>query len=742
MLNRILLAFCLTAAELCSVAEAAWHVAPHNGAPALFRDSKPVSCVMFMPNSKALDSDYRDMSGVGVHLYNIGASWQHRCFPYWKQDGSFDPSFTEGRLSQCLRLDPDAVMMPRTYPAAPNWWRDTHTNELVRFAGIPDMTAYSSDVRLRSEGYVSEGWRESFASRTARDAITPYWRRMVRWLKGKYGERLMAIHVCNGPCGENFAWDEWFSFPLGKCPPPYSDVSEPMRGAFVKYLRTKYGNDVNRLRKAWHDASVTFESVHCPTKAERETLDPSGVWRDPGVSRLVPDYLEALHLTTAEMISHYCRVVKEETAGTVPTMVFYGYTQDEPWSCETDHRAISRLYACDSVDMYSAPHTYKRRKPGEDGGMRQYLASAALHGRFFIDEDDDLRYDATNIRYSSPTLSPADLEDAVHLVYREFGQTVTHGTGLWYMDLTGGDFRNPALVDAIGRMCKWGEVALRHSRAHKSEVAVVSNPQSEFYMGPRSTPANNVNLVAYTQQMGAFYSAGAPFDWYLAEDLDAVEKGDYKVVVLLDCQFMTPVQLAQVEALRKGGRTLLFFHAPAYVAEEGLSLARTEELTGFKMAIASGETPLKAVDKASGVTLGSDLTQRALFVPKTRETDTVYATGCGQLASRAVTVARNMGEWTSVHVAVPAVSPAALHAIYHAAGVHLYARPGVVMSANASWLMLHTSEAGTYHVDLPRSVRKVTEVTSEKVAGEHVRAFDWTLGRHRTAVFLLEDEFH
>ena len=69
--------------------------------------------------------------------------------------------------------------------------------------------------------------------------------------------------------------------------------------------------------------------------------------------------------------------------------------------------------------------------------------------------------------------------------------------------------------------------------------------------------------------MGAFYRAGAPFDWYLAEDLDAVLARNYKVVVFLDCQYMTETQRRQVEALKCNGRTLVFFHVPGYVSQTG-----------------------------------------------------------------------------------------------------------------------------------------------------------------------------
>ena len=729
-------ALVMSGATFC---RADWKVAPLNGAPALFHNGKPVPLVLYMPHAQAPDKDYLDVSKAGLHLYNVGASWHHYGNPYWRKDGSFSLAFTESRLDQILRLDANAAVMPRLYTTAPDWWREAHPEERIAFAGIPDMNAaVGQDVRLRGPGYRANGHRESFASLACREGVTPYYRKAVRRLYDKYGDALAGIHVAGGPCGEHFTWDEWFSFPLGQVPPPYGDVSEPMRQAFARYLRQKYADDVLRLRDAWQDASVTFENVRCPTKVERESYDATGVWRDPAVGRKIPDYHEALHATTVEMISHYSSIVKKETGGKVPTLVFYGYTQDEPWSSEADHRAPAKLYRCDSVNMYSAPHTYKRRKPGEDGGMRQYLASAALHGRLFIDEGDDNTHLELKKKNPDPRALAKDMDESVHLLYREFGQAVTHGVGLWYMDLMGGFFRDPILLDTMGRMHKWGEVALRHDRAHHSEVAIVSNPESEFYLGARSTTANNVNLVAYIQQMGAFYSAGAPFDWYLADDLEAVEKGGYKVVVLLDCQFLRPEQLTAVERLKNGGRTLVFFHAPAYAAERDLSLARTERTVGFKMEIVPGETPLQAIDKASGALLGSELRQKSLFLPIVQPTDKVFALGVSNLVDRPVVVRRDCGDWRSVHVAVPAISDTALHEIYREAGVHLYSDAGVVLSANKSWVMLHTRTAKDYRVSLPKTARKVTEITTEKTVGENISSFVWPLDKFRTAVFLVE----
>lgn len=69
------------------------------------------------------------------------------------------------------------------------------------------------------------------------------------------------------------------------------------------------------------------------------------------------------------------------------------------------------------------------------------------------------------------------LSDSLALLYREFGLNVTQGTGLWYMDLCHGNFRDPALVEAVGRARKWYGESLKHDRSHHSEVAVISQPE-------------------------------------------------------------------------------------------------------------------------------------------------------------------------------------------------------------------------------------------------------------------------
>ena len=630
-----------------------WRVAELNGAPGLYRDGKPVPAMMFW-QWEPQEQDTRDMSAAGMDIFAMFGSFPHYRNPYWRKDGSFGMDYQDAHIDNLLSWAPKASVLPRIFYTAPDWWSVANPGERHVYA-TPRKGAPA---------------RESFASLKCREELSPYYRRAVRHLMDRYGDHLMGIHVANGPCGEHFSWDVMLGG-AARSGSSWGDLSEPMRQAFVRYLRRKYGNDVARLRDAFKDPKAEFETVTLPGKDERGKTD--GGWRDPAKGRRVIDYLECCNEVTADMIDYYCGIVKDESKGALSTLAFYGYASDDEWVCENDHRGISKMYLSKNLDMLSAPHTYRRRRLGEDGASRQYLASAALHGKFFIDEGDDITHLEKLKKHPSSRYGASTMEESLALLYREFGMTVTHGTGLWYMDLTRGTFRDTKIVDAVGRMRKWAGVALRHDRSHHSEVAVISQPQSGFYTGQGGGFVGTVTQQLYVKQMGEFYRAGAPFDWYLAEDLDAVAKGGAKVVAFLDCQYLSDEQYALALKLKEQGRTLVFFHAPAYASQSSLSWDRVKRLTG-------GET---------------------------------YET-------------------------LKMKNAAELRDIYKAAGVHVYTDSDVVLSANSAWLMLHTREAGDYSISLPRKMRKITEITTEKVVAEDADRFVWKLPKHATAVFLLE----
>ena len=654
----------------------AWEVKDLNGAPGLYRDGAPVAPLFFW-QWELQEADVREMSRRGFDLFAMFGSFPHYKHPYWRADGSFDTAYYDAQFDAALRWNPSAQLLPRLFVTAPDWWSELNTNEQF-VAEVP------SGVKVSWEHLP----RESLASVKAREEVAPYYRRLLRHLIGKYGRNLLGVHVTNGPWGEDFSWDAYY---LQKFRPVAGDQSEPMRRAFVQYLRGKYGNDVSRLRAAFKDPAATFETVQVPTKAERLRVNADG-WRDPAEGRKVVDYFECHNRVTVDMLDYWCSLVKEESGGKLATLVFYGYTQDERWPVECDHRAISELYLRPSVDMLSAPHTYHRRDLGGDGEMRQYLASAALHGKLFVDEGDDMSHLERLKPRPDRRAHAQTIDDSLALFYREFGNTVTHGVGLWYMDLKKDTFRDPRLYDACGRMRKWSQESLRHDRSHISEVAVVSSVESEYYLAYRNVPGHdhlNPCTDLYLKQMGEFYRAGAPFDWYLVEDIDAVLARNYKTVIFLDCQYLSDEHYAKIQKLKGAGRSLVWFHAPGYVSQTGLSAARMKALCGFDY----GTTNIVARDFGSHYG--------------------VFSPGAGLKADR-------------------------LREIYRRSGVHIYTDSDVVLSCNKSWLMLHTARGADCTVRLPRKASRILEVTTETPVAQNTDTFTWRLPDRSTAVFLLE----
>jgi hypothetical protein len=159
--------------------------------------------------------------------------------------------------------------------------------------------------------------------------------------------------------------------------------------------------------------------------------------------------------------------------------------------------------------------------------------------------------------------------------------------------------------------------------------------------------------------------------------------------VFLDCQYLTDEHYSKIMQLKGNGRSLVWFHAPGYASQTGLSASRMKALCGFDYGTAN-------------------------------------------------IVAQDFGNYYGVFSPGAGLSSSRLRDIYRRSGVHIYTDSDVVLSCNRSWLMLHTAQGANCTVRLPEKVSRVFEITTETPVAENADTFTWKLPDRSTAIFLLE----
>jgi hypothetical protein len=681
-------------------------IGDHNGAPSLFVGGRPVF-PMWVFQWTPVREDVANFARVGLNIFTFSMPLG------WMGQGTYDFAEFDQIMLNFLDANPDGFVVPRVMVSAPGWWLDEHPGESVRYAtGI---------------GWVENGWggtrHESFASELWLTEGGEALRRLVAHVvESPYSDRVIGFHVANGIYGE---WHAWSATDV-------PDTSEPMRKAFAAHVRTRYGNSAAELARVWGRKHQSFEDIQIPTLDDRKS-GVDGVFRDPSASRYVSDYYEAFHQATVKAIDHFCGIVKKASDGNLLTVVFYSYSPDLHWPQEGDHRAADTAHKLSNVDCFSSPHSYERRHLGEDGYFRNYPGSIRAKGKLFIDEGDD----RTHLAQDPGFTHVKTLEESLQVLRREFTNAVTNDVGLWYMDQQGNWFHDHRLVEEIGRMAAWGEYSMSLPRNSVREVAVIASLDSEFYMSGRTWGTNHISTATYVKTIGELCKTGAPFDWYLMEDLEEGRVPEHKCYVFLDAFYLTGKRRRAVDDLKKNDHLLIWLYAPGYITEAGLSLESISETVGMVLKRSQLATlSARVVEQnggGEGAVFGSGAAQTPLFAIDSQRAVVLAEFTVG--GATAAAIERKNG-WTTAYSALPDLPSVVFRRIMKQAGVHVFSDAGDPLSANDNWLAVHCASGGTKTFSLP-SPRPVYDVFNRKLISEETTEFAIEIPAHETRLFLL-----
>ena len=699
-------------------------VREHGGVPTLFINDQPVNGMAYTAYGPSV-SVFSDFEKAGVSLFSFSATPTEAGYGLsrttWTGPGRYDYSQLDERVLMVLEADPEAYIFPRLYLHAPKWWSKEHPDDVVMMdPGDGKPVPFIHSQGLPAPSWASEAWRQ--------DTIEGL-RRLIQHVEASpYADRVIGYHLASGTTEEWMMWGanegQWVGY------------SPANVRAFRAWLTRKYRSD-EALQAAWSEPAVSLGSAAVPTKAERAKTG-LGSLRRPQEEQAVIDFYRYNSEMVADTMDTLAKAVKTMTRGEKTVGVFYGYLLQlcgEQRQQNAGHLALTEALASPHIDFLCSPTSYRFRQLGGEGTSHfmSLLGSVKQHGKVWFNEND--------IRTSlSPGEvggwgKPADIAGDILQQDKELANALVNGAAQWWFDVGRNRYDDPTLMKRIGELTSCATECLALDRTANEEVALVVDERSLGYLKV-GDPLGRELLI---EQLPALHRTGAPAGHYLVSDLPRLT--DHKLFLITTSFAPTAADRAAIEALKGGGRVLVFCYASglyldgairpeAMQAMTGIRLRLVEDPTRLRVTLGEGDPLTKGLD---GQAYGPDRAVSPVCIA-----DDPEATVLGTLADGSPgLVLKRYPTWTAVHSAAPLLPVSLLRRLTDMAGVHHYVDTSDVVWACESLVAVSVKEAGERTIRLRRRAAAVSDLyTGERVAADSDR-FRASFGPRATRVFVV-----
>jgi len=713
-------------------------IAVQNGAPRMLINGKVVPPYSYGAPVKKLygpQSDLRLIERVAeqdIHVHMLyeayyagshldyGGAWAPE---WWIGPGKYDFSLIDADIRETLAKDPKGLIVLKPGITPPDWWLKAHPEELTKYV----------------DG--SKEYFQSFASTLWRKEMGEALRNLIRHVQeSDYAQRIIGYLPGTGI---SFEWQYWGAhlFTWGK-QEKMADYSEPMIAYFRDWLRRKYDGDVEKLRAAWHDDAVTFETANIPGK-EKRYANEIFCFRDPKVAQDVMDYLMCLADCTADAITYFCKIFKDETDGRALTGVYYGYIMyySNFAMLHSGHLALSKVIESPYVDFFTGASPYGQlRVPGGPAAFISPVDSIQLHGKLVLNEEDQRTHltDPSGRAFVGIT----DMRDTVQTMRRNTMLNITKNVGVRWVELLPGWFDDPVILDTMCHLKTIYDAYYNHPNKLRSEIAVFVDEKSMFYF--RYSPDEILGHLLRGQLL-ALGRMGAPYDTYLLSDLKEEKFPDYKLYIFLNAFALNDADREIItRKLKRDGKTLVWINAAGVFNGQEMSPRYMKDLTGLPVTydmighaqvirITNDSHPITR--GMAGRLIGEANPQGPLFYVSVSGDDVL---GKIKGTDKAGLVARDMGTWKSVYVATVGLPPWLLRNIAKYAGVHVYCESNDAVYTDGNIIAIHAQSDGKKRIKL-RSKRNVYDLFRKTYVAKNVDTFDVDMSTGTTEAFRLDE---
>ncbi len=592
--------------------------------------------------------------------------------PVWKWNQLYDLNAFDRQTDDILEAVPDARLICMLDLNTPQWW-----------------TRYLGAYGVRYDSYYELG--KISPSRTWRVDTAEYMQTVMRHAEARYGDRIAAYVLC---CGGAHEWHdrsrgEESVYRLAAYRRWQQEHGRPPTDIPGRMLRDVGSHDFDPAS----EAKLSYFNGIDPTGCYGE-LFPSGygLFRTPEENAEAIDYWRFVNEQNLEAATFMAREARQAIRPEAELGMFFGYIFSGQWSQTSNgHLEYERLADLPEVDFLISPISYGGRQMGAAAGERVVNRTMWRRGKRVLNEmdqrtfttnhrlsdyvelPDPLKAAAEEVTWDDPTSSREmakkfamatfgiwkNEDEVVAGMKRDAAFSLIRGSSLWWFDMWGGFYQGDHVYETLALLKKiWDEQA-DDAGGSAAEVLLVVDPANAYYLNDKDARVGTFN----SQTRDALTTVPAPHDIASFNDLDEIDLHQYRLVVLCHPFELTERhQRILRERVCRGDRHVVWIYGPGIIHD--------------------GRWDEQNVQRVCGTPFG------------TPGISTVVMDG-----------------WTSVYAHQPAtLTPEALRGLAADAGCHLYFDQLRPVCVSERLVAVHTGEAESLRVRLPRVVARVTEL--------------------------------
>jgi len=350
--------------------------------------------------------------------------------------------------------------------------------------------------------------------------------------------------------------------------------------------------------------------------------------------------------------------------------------------------------------------------------------------------------------HTSSRRLPQNEADSVEVLKREHAQLLTYGFYGFWMPWTHNMFASRGMLASISRQQKISELALCFDRTIETDIAVVTDQESQIVSSWSQTPVRMV--------MNVLNRIGTSYDYYELGDFlrdDIYPK--YKVVLFLNIAYLTEKERRGISKLKSDGRMLIWtFGAGVFNPDrKRAGIFNTERLIEIKLKENRTKPKDRTVyllkenfEKFFGRRIAASIlidiqknVMKHTYGVMPFEVRDPEAAVLGTLGKAyPCFAAKKFPEWTSVYCAADYLGPEVIRYLIKAAGGHVYLDTNDIVFTNKHFIAVHSATAGKKKIKL-RGAGDVFDLYREKFIGRAIESFEISMPPKKTEYFFIGD---